>query len=183
MEILNKGYIQYMKDNVEVLGQHYAETEDELHLVDREVTRSLRAFTEKLYNTLTTEVEVIFVDYEPYNYLKDGAVEMMKDYEQGFIKVPTLGDDSEIFEEFNLMFRASHDIVHCIMNKSFSYEDEFDTFLYTARMFRIWNPDLYQAEEEQAIRVLRSEIIYQSAFKNSEAENIIDQKIILSDPS
>lgn len=171
-----------MKDNLELFGQYYSRTEDELDKVTPEVKKALREFTDKLYDVLTEEVEVRFVDYEPYDYLGNGAEEMMKDYLEGFIRVPTLGDDSNIFGEYNLKFRASHDIIHCLTNTSFSYEDEFETFIYTSRLLKVWNRTLYPAEVDMAIRVLRSEIIYQSAFKNSTAENIIDQKIILSDP-
>lgn len=182
MNVTDYKYIDFMRNNPKLFGEYYADADNELGEVKPEVIKALKKFTNKLYNVLIQEVEVKFVDYEPYDYLKDGFTDMIKDYENGFIRVPTLSDDSDIFGDYNLKFRASHDIIHCLINKSFSYEDEFETFIYTTRLFKIWNEDLYDAEVDIAIRVIRSEIIYQSAYKNFITENSIEQKVVLSDP-
>lgn len=180
--LLEPKYIRFMQNNLELFGQYYAKTEDEFPKLTESIKLALRVFTDRLYNILIEEVEVKFVDYEPYDYLNNGANVMFADYKKGFIRVPTTGDDSNIFAEYNLKFRASHDIIHCLVKKNFNYEDEFETFIYTARMFKLWATHLSNEEIDLGIRVLRSEIIYQSAFKNSTAENVIDQKVILSDP-
>lgn len=182
MQILEKDYLDALKHNIKGVGILYRDAKNDLpDLGDAKYV--LRRFTHDLFDSLSESVIIQFVDDLPYDYLGEGHFQMFKDYEEGFIRVPTGDDNSKLLGKSNLKFRATHDVLHAMLGKSFKYEDEVDVYMHTAHMFLIWaaTQALPHSYKLDVIRMLRSEIVYQSAFKNLESNNEIDQKVVLTD--
>lgn len=183
MTILEKDYLDGLKDNIKGVGIHYRDAQNDLPEVLDHHRDALKRFTFDLFKSLRETVIIQFVDDLPYDYLGEGHLQMFNDYEDGFIRVPTGDDNSELLGNTNLEFRATHDVLHAMLGKSFNYKDEVDVYMHTAHLFLMWasGRNINYPTKLTVIRILRSEIVYQSAFKNLETNNSIDQKVVLRD--
>lgn len=170
-----------MRYVMKTVAEGYLKLPDETHLLSKEDIKLLKDFTKHLYLNFSKENAFIFQKSEPYNYLENGFEQMREDSKKGFIRVSTSGDDSELLGDYNLMFRAAHDYIHVLTDKTFGYEDEIATFESTTQLFRDYCRHKKIRYNTNVEKIFRSEIIYQSAFKNINRDNIIEQKIILTD--
>jgi hypothetical protein len=168
---------------VEGMAEKYDAATDEFDTISEAELRVFRQLVHMQFNDITKVINVEFVDYEPYGETPTLA-DMMKDFRAGVMKIHTTGNDSKVWGKFhNLEFRAVHDFIHLLHNIDFNHEEELVAFerqfayslqeRYT-RQFPHLNWDTYK-------RILRSEIVYQSAYKEAFGEFHIHQKVILSD--
>ena len=170
----------FLKNNMELIGNHYENSSDMTPFISRTTKQNLKDFTQFLYLEFSQQTSFIFQKDDPYDYINNDFESMKKDSENGYIRVPSGGDDSPILRNHNLIFRAVHDYIHILTDKSFSYEDEVDTYIYTLEFLESWGKR-FNIKEDTLIgvaKIIRSEIIYQSAYKNKDGENVIEQKVV-----
>lgn len=164
---------------IKQLADDYRYAPDEFDLISEHDLHNFRRFVNYQYSILT-KAHILyfdFVDYEPYG-TNPSVHEIRKDFLKGIIKIHTTGNDSKVWGKFyNLQFRAIHDYIHCRYSLDFTHDNEMEVFQRQIE-FSNWqlpfdvNFDLYT-------KVLRSEIVYQSSYKEVFGEFHIDQKIIL----
>lgn len=169
------------RHDAEAMAKVYDALGDEFDYISDDEIKVMRQLINQQFSDLSKVIHVEFVDYEPYG--ENPTIKtMLKDFRKGVIKIHTTGNDSKIWGKFhNLQFRAIHDYIHLIHELDFTHNDEvkvypkqFEFSLKYALQFPHLNWDLYN-------RVLRSEIVYQSAYKEAFGKFHIDQKIILVD--
>jgi hypothetical protein len=124
-------------------------------------------------------LHIDFTENDPYSY--EGLEDIFSDFNNKIVKVNTSGNDSKFWGPFyNLAFRGIHDFIHAFGKLDFTYKDEIIAFekqldFYPFGIHDKEDLDLYE-------RVLRSEIVYQAAFKTYFGVfHVPFQKIILSD--
>lgn len=109
---------------------------------------------------------------------------MLSDFHTGLLKIHTTGNYSKVWGTFtNLQFRAIHDYIHCLFNLDFTHtrellafkeQSEFSLTHRSAHDFPYLNWETY-------VGILRSEIVYQSAYKEHYGAFHTDQKIVLKE--
>lgn len=169
------------KRAIKRIATAYDEAEDQLPNIPEQSIHQFRQIicSQFMYlSHIDRRIYFDFVDKDPYKYVK--VKDMLEDYEHGLLKINSSGNDSKMWGPvYNLMFRAVHDWVHCSRNLDFNYPDEVKAFKFQVEFSEAaggrvdWN--MYE-------RVLRSEIIYQAAYKTHfNVFHVPFQKIILSD--
>lgn len=165
------------------LAERYNNTPDELNLINEEQLYILKEVVEHQYNHIKkNNFHFYFTDFEPYGQNPKIKI-LLQDFHCGHLDIHTTGNDSPVWGAYtNLQFRAIHDYLHCVIEAEFDHTNEhrvLDTQITYAKAvsgqafpFADW--DLYY-------RILRSEIVYQSAYKEAYGAFHIEQKVILSD--
>lgn len=160
----------------------YDTYKDQLPSISQDRILRIRRLIEDQFAWLVWQwhLHIDFMEEDPYDY-KGGLTNLVYDYNYKIIKVNTSGNASKFWGPFyNLAFRAVHDFIHASKEWGFTYEDEINAYRDQLKFypFPLQDPedlDLYE-------RVLRSEIIYQAAFKTYFGVlHVPEQKIILSD--
>lgn len=166
----------------ENLGQAYYDARDQFELIPLSTLDVFHRLINKQFADLSKKINFIFVNNEPYG--ENPLIEdVVRDFRRGKIFIHTTGNNSRIWGKFhNLQFRAIHDYIHCLHEKEFNHasecevhrlQSEFSLIAYSHKFpYLDWNTYL---------KVLRSEIVYQSAYKEVYGKFHIDQKIILDD--
>lgn len=164
------------------IAEAYKEAPDEIGFIKDYDRRELRDTVNSMFAEMSTLAHFDFVDSDPYDYVK--VEPMAKDFlRTGCIKVNTSGNDSQMWgKAYNLMFRAVHDFIHVNSMLDFNYEDEVKAFEHQMQ----WSINGHISPGSPILdtyyRILRSEIIYQAAYKTYYGEfHVPTQKIILSE--
>lgn len=165
------------------LAERYNNTPDQLNQIHSAELFVLKQVIEHQYNHIVKGGFIFyFENYEPYG-TNPKIAQVLKDFHAGWLDIHTTGNDSPVWGAYtNLQFRAIHDFVHCGIGAEFDHESEkkvleaqFDfAKKISGAKFSYANWDLYY-------KILRSEIVYQSAYKEAYGEFHIDQKVILID--
>lgn len=169
--------------SVEGMALAYKNAEDEFDKIPMKQLLSFRQLVNLQFSDISRKVIFHFVDYEPYG-IQPTIAEMLKDFHQGYILIHTTGNDSKAWGTFtNLQFRAIHDYIHCLYNLEFNHANEIKAF---QKQFEFSVQARYANEFpwlnwETYKNILRSEIVYQSAYKETFDKFHIDQKIILKE--
>ncbi len=163
----------------------YVNAQDEVrYLVNKDVvnnqTHIFRRVIADQFADLSKVIYFDFVQHKPYSYTN--VEEMLEDFDHGTIKVNTSGNDSLVWGEvYNLMFRAIHDYVHCVKVLPFTYEGEVSAFKNQMSFSRIYLNKYPDADHSLYEALLRSEIVYQAAVKETfSIFDLPEQKIILN---
>jgi hypothetical protein len=173
------------KSEIMKLAMAYYEAEDDLPNIPEEDRIQLRQVVNVMFGKLSYRTHFDFVKKDPYDY--KSVKPLLKDYNEFIIKVNVSGNTSKMWGPvYNLMFRAVHDLVHARWELNFNYKDEVEAFekqlwltqditpffdLHEGLNIGLW--DLYYS-------ILRSEIIYQAAYKTYYNEfHVPVQKIVL----
>ena len=171
------------RHDVETMARNYKVYADDFNSILESEVKAFRQLINMQFSDISKYVQIEFVDFEPYGETPS-IKQMLVDFRRGIMKIHTTGNDSRIWGKFhNLQFRAIHDYIHLIQVLDFTHDDEVKVYSqqfefsiqtrYTKR-FPYLNWDTYN-------KVLRSEIVYQSAYKEHFGKFHIEQKIILSD--
>jgi hypothetical protein len=165
------------------LASLYEKADDEFIKITEDELSVFRQLINLQFADISKVIRIDFVDYEPYGQ-HPSLEDMMKDFRKGVMKIHTTGNDSRIWGKFhNLQFRAIHDYLHLVHELDFSHYDERKVYPQQfqfslqdryAKRFPYLNWEVYKA-------ILRSEIVYQSAYKEALGAFHIDQKIILKE--
>jgi hypothetical protein len=113
---------------------------------------AIEPFVEKMFQRISSRVEVQFVDEDPY----PGPKEMCQDAMQnGILKIWNGGTEHQVFDpEVNLKLRAVHDyMTHCQRNTDFTLKGEIAS--YNAHMKTV---------PPSAAGALFTEVVGQAAF-------------------
>lgn len=163
----------YEKDLATRLGEAYLLGEDvTLHPRHLEVLRDLSPEVVKGYGTIPREVEVQFVDFDPYSGYSDMAARVLADSK---LLVWSGGTASPFMDhEVNLRLRAWHDIKgHIVPGNDFSFEGEVGATVAAIR-------DLPAAFEPYIF----SEVVAQAAaYWHLGKEFPPAQKVVIIDPA
>lgn len=163
------------------LADGYTQAPDEFDNIPYFYLKELRLIVARMFEQIAQKVYFEFVDYEPYGQnpkLKD----MLEDFEAGCIRIHTTGNDSKVWGKFcNLEFRAIHDYLHCLYKLDFTHENELAVYAIQAGASWPFLNECSDYTKDLYFKILRSEIVYQSAYKEVNGEFHIDQKIILTD--
>jgi hypothetical protein len=156
---------------------------DQLPVIPKNRILRIRRLIEDQFAYLVWELhlDIRFTEEDPYDY-KSGLDDLLDDYyTEKLIRVNTSGNESKFWGPFyNLAFRAVHDFIHASNQRGFTYEDEIKAFEDQLKFYPY--PLLDQEDLDLYEKVLRSEIIYQAAFKTHFGLlHVPHQKIILSD--
>jgi len=173
----------FQQRKVRELAERYNNAPDEFNLINPDELYILKQVIEHQYNHIRkSEFYFYFCDYEPYGK-NPKIAHVLKDFRTGHIDIHTTGNDSQVWGAYtNLQFRAIHDFVHCGIEAEFDHESEKDVLEAQYKFALKIAGDKYNfANWDLYYKILRSEIVYQSAFKEAYGEFHIDQKIILSD--
>lgn len=167
---------------VEAMAIAYNHAADEFDSIPDEQLRVFRKLINQQYSDISKHLNIEFVDYEPYGE-NPKIADVLKDFHAGTLKIHTTGNDSKVWGKFtNLQFRAIHDYIHCLFELEFNHAEEVKAYKHQlefsvqgkyAEMFAYLNWDTYS-------RILRSEIVYQSAYKEHYGKFHIHQKIVLN---
>lgn len=171
------------RHDVTDMAKKYDAMSDDLDWMSASEIRVFRQLINRQFADISNAITFDFVNYEPYGETPSIKA-MLPDFRKGRIKIHTTGNDSRIWGKFhNLQFRAIHDFIHLTQGLNFTHEDECKVYplqfefsvqnKYTQALPHL-NWDVYN-------RILRSEIVYQSAYKEAFGKFHIDQKIILAD--
>lgn len=169
------------RHDVKVMAEAYDKAPDQIGEITHDERKVFRQLVNQQFADLSKVIYFDFFDFEPYGenpLIKD----VLKDFRKGRIHIHTTGNDSRIWGTFtNLQFRAVHDYIHCVQELEFTHTNEVEAYkaqmefsLQYAKQFPHLNWDVYNG-------ILRSEIVYQSAYKEAFGKFHIDQKIILTD--
>lgn len=132
-----------------------AKAYDEAPVFDQSAVSEFEAiepFVEKMFQRISSRVEVQFVDEDPY----PGPEEMCQDAMQnGILKIWSGGTEHQVFDpEVNLKLRAVHDyMTHCQRNTDFTLKGEIAS--YNAHMKTV---------PPSAAGALFTEVVGQAAF-------------------
>jgi hypothetical protein len=171
------------KREIKRIALAYNNAKDELDTITESERIRLRSIVNKMFSDMSRQTHIDFTKKNPYRY--DVIDPMRFDYEHArMIKVNVSGNNSKLWGPvYNLMFRAVHDVIHAMFKYDFNYHSEvwaFEKQLWLtieSKAIRPPNPILFLYE-----KVLRSEIIYQAAYKEYFGEfHVPVQKIILQD--
>lgn len=163
------------------MAKAYDKAEDEFLSIPDDQLNVFKQLINAQFSDISRRIRIDFVDYEPYGE-NPKIADMLKDFNVGVMKIHTTGNDSKVWGKFtNLQFRAVHDYIHCLFKIDFTHNDEIIAFHKQAefsfseryaRLFPYLNWETY-------IGILRSEIVYQSAYKEANNAFHIGQKVIL----
>lgn len=171
------------RHDVEAMAKKYDAFADEFDYIPDSEVKAFRQLINMQFSDISKYIQIEFVDYEPYGETPS-LKQMLVDFRKGIMKIHTTGNDSRVWGKFhNLQFRAIHDYIHLTQEMDFTHDDEVKVYaqqfefslkpLYIHRLPYL-NWDIYN-------KILRSEIVYQSAYKEHFGKFHIDQKIILAD--
>lgn len=164
--------------NKEKIAMEYELALDEFDTIPREQIHFARAFINKQFQILSDKIYFDFVDTEPYDY--NTIEDMLKDFNVGVIKVNTTGNESKYWGTvYNLIFRAVHDYFHCQAKLGFTFDEEVKIWKKQVEYNTLTLPKLL--DNNLLTAVLRSEIVYQGAYKEVTGKFHINQKIVLKD--
>lgn len=172
------------KREIKRIAEAYVKAKDDLPGISESECKQLRHVISVMFASISERIHFDFVKKDPYDYTTVGP--MLEDYVWNHsIKVNVSGNNSKMWGPvYNLMFRAIHDYVHARWNYDFNYKDEI-----LAHEKQIWLTqdklkwfDYDNPLWELYYKILRSEIIYQAAYKTHFGEfHVPVQKIILKD--
>jgi hypothetical protein len=163
----------------------YSEAPDQLAEISQEDRIALRTVITRMFAFITYDehysVHFDFTIEDPYKY--DTVREVRNDYIKGIIKVNVSGNNSELWGPvYNLMFRAIHDYIHAKHKLDFTYRDEIDAYYIQIKSSAPFMNNLTDKQARLYLEILRSEIVYQAAYKTHFNEfHVPVQKIILQD--
>jgi len=168
--------------NVDTMALRYKNAKDEFDTISESELQVFRQLINQQFHDINKRVRAEFVDYEPYGENPTLAA-MLPDFRSGVIKIHTTGNESLVWNKFhNLQFRFIHDYLHLVHEHDFTHYEECKVYpkqfefsirdKYT-QLFPNLNWDTYN-------RILRSEIVYQSSYKEVYGQFHILQKVILS---
>lgn len=109
---------------------------------DRAFSLSLNAYIEAKYKSLSKDLNVEFVENDPYfdqgDSLESSAEKMFEDFANGRLKIWTGASENTIFgsPEINHKFRFIHDFYHCQNKLGFTHGDELLVNYIQQREFR-----------------------------------------------
>lgn len=171
------------RHDVEAMAKKYDAFADEFDYIPDSEIKAFRQLINMQFSDISKNIQIEFVDFEPYG-ANPSIKQMLVDFRKGIMKIHTTGNDSRIWGKFhNLQFRAIHDYIHLIQELDFTHSEE--TKVYPAQFEFSLQARYTQAfpflNWETYKRILRSEIVYQSAYKEAFGKFHIDQKIILED--
>lgn len=161
----------------------YQDAEDEFFTIPDEQLHVFRQLINTQFNDINSFMRIDFVDTEPYGE-NPSITDMVKDFHAGRLLIHTTGNDSKVWGKFtNLQFRAVHDYIHCLHNIEFTHYFEIQAFRKQAEFsFRDRYMNLFpHLNWETYVGILRSEIVYQSAYKEYFGLFHINQKIVLKE--
>lgn len=164
------------------IAEEYELTRNQFESIDPDELHLFRKFINHQFQHLSKEVYFDFVDTDPYKY--DSVEEMRNDVKAfGYIKINTSGNDSSLWGKvYNLMFRGIHDMIHASYNLNFTYEDEVEAFKQQMKLSKTFSREYYHINWPLYEKILRSEIVYQAAYKTHyKVFHLPEQKIILDD--
>lgn len=166
------------------IAEAYVEAKDDLPSITESQRTELRTVILTMFCKASNRIHFDFVKKDPYDYTT--VKEMKFEYDWGHtIKVNVSGNNSKMWGPvYNLLFRAVHDYVHARWEYDFNYRDEvwaFEKQIWltqdTVKGFNYERPSW-----ELYYQILRSEIIYQAAYKTYFKEfHVPVQKIVLAD--
>ena len=167
--------------HVKDLADAYKDAPDESSIISGNDIRNFHRLVNAQFTEMSKFIYFGFMDTEPYGE-HPKIKEVLKDFRAGFLKIHTTGNDSPIWGTFyNLQFRGVHDFIHCIHNLEFNHWDEVKALEKQMEHSRLFANSFPNLDWDIYYRILRSEIVYQSAFKEAYGDFHIEQKIILSD--
>jgi len=157
----------------------YVNARDEFATIPDDQLTVFRKLVTAQFNDISSKIDIEFVDYEPYGQ-NPKIADVLKDFYAGKLLTHTTGNDSNIWGKYvNLQFRAVHDYIHCVHNLEFIHDDEVKAFQKQGEFSLTYGPRFPHVNWETYVGILRSEIVYQSAYKEHFGEFHIDQKLIL----
>jgi hypothetical protein len=168
--------------NVSEMAAAYRDHPDQFDDIDTDHLRIFKHLINAQFNDIFKRlIDIEFVDHEPYGD-NPKIANVLVDFYAGILKIHTTGNDSKLWDKFhNLQFRAIHDFIHCAHGFEFNHADEVKAYqaqmefsMGYGKQFPHLNWDVYNA-------ILRSEIVYQSSFKEHFGAFHISQKIILTE--
>ena len=172
-------------DAIKRIAEGYTAAPNEILLICDKDRRLIHELIAIQFAQLSSGTYFDFVPFEPHKY--ELAADLKPDFiNQKKIQVNTTGNNSEFWGEcYNLMFRAVHDYYHATMDLNFNYLEEISAYSNQVRHSVIMakRNNLYDLINWPVYaKLLRSEIIYQAAYKTYYKEfHLPEQKIILSD--
>lgn len=174
---------QIYPHDVKELAEKYDKAKDQIDDIPIYEVFAFRKLINFQFAEISKKIDFIFVDYEPYGE-NPTIVDMLKDFRKGQLFIHVTGNESKIWGKFhNLQFRAIHDFIHCMAEKDFTHKDECS--IYTMQcsfsLQEKYTEAVPYVNWQRYTEVLRSEIVYQSAYKEIDGKFHIDQKIILDD--
>lgn len=171
--------LQILPHTVQGMAEAYVKAEDEFVDIPDDQLRVFRQLVNAQYSDISRKLQIEFVDYEPYGE-NPKVADVLKDFHAGTLKIHTTGNDSQVWGKFtNLQFRAVHDYIHCLHGLEFNHNDEILAFKKQAEFSFGYGVQFPYLNWETYVGILRSEIVYQSAYKEHFGEFHIDQKLIL----
>lgn len=185
-EIGQESKFDYLRKegSIQRIAESYVESVNEIgHIPTHEKIKIHGLIALQFADLSKNSIYFNFIQDEPYNYTT--VDDMREDYHKGFISVNTTGNNSDFWGEcYNLMFRAIHDYFHADRILHFTYEDEIKAYQHQvlhSYEVAISNGMAKTIDWELYYQILRSEIIYQAAYKTHFKEfHLPEQKIILS---
>lgn len=172
------------KKEIRRIACAYKRAKDDLPSITQEQRIQMRDIVSDMFGHVSRYTHFDFVKTDPYKY--DNIKEVQEDFHKGFIKVNVSGNKSTLWGPvYNLMFRAIHDYIHVKYDLDFNYKAEREACLQQTKDSKIgcqltpWDEPL---DWDLYAKILRSEIIYQAAYKTYFGEfHVPVQKIILQD--
>jgi len=173
--------LNILPHTVEGMAKAYEAAPDEYPSIPEEQLRTFRQLINAQFSKISQRIRIDFVDYEPYGQ-EPKIADMLKDFYTGVLKIHTTGNDSKVWGTFtNLQFRAIHDYIHCLFEIEFNHNSEILAFRKQAEYSFGFGEQFPYLNWETYVGILRSEIVYQSAYKEHFGAFHIDQKIILEE--
>lgn len=171
------------KREIKRIAEAYVKAKDDLPSITESDRLVLRGVIGRMFAGASNSIHFDFTKKDPYDY--NTIKQMRWDYDHGHIvKVNVSGNNSKMWGPvYNLMFRAVHDYVHARWEFDFNYQAEV----------LAWERQLWLTKAQAAIpmhigiydlygKILRSEIVYQAAYKTYFKEfHLPVQKIVLAD--
>jgi len=171
--------LQILLHSVEGMAAAYKDAPDAFATIPANQLQVFRKLVTAQFNDIASKIEIEFVDYEPYGQ-NPKIADVLQDFYAGKLKIHTTGNDSKVWGTYvNLQFRAVHDYIHCLFGLEFNHADEVLAFKRQAEFSLEYGSKFPHVNWETYVGILRSEIVYQSAYKEQYGEFHIDQKIIL----
>lgn len=172
------------KKEIKRIAEAYVNAKDDLPGIPIHSRILLQRIINNMFSQISKEfVHFDFVKKDPYKY--DTVKPMRFDYEHTqHIKINVSGNNSILWGPvYNLMFRAIHDFIHVNGSLDFNYTAEVNAY-HQQINWTVSHKHLAESNVNMALyeRVLRSEIVYQAAYKTHFGKfHVPVQKIILKD--
>jgi len=156
-------------DLIKLMSDTYEFSECELSSLQKNDLNNIRKFIGNTYSMISN---FVFIDFHN-NFTYESFEDMKNDFNNGILKISTKYNFSPVLGDvYNLLFRASHDYFHLLLNEPFSFDGELKVYKFTCNL----------TNNQLIHKVLRSEILYQSCYSSlHNGEFIMPQKLILKD--